>query len=95
MILWVENPQTMIDVMESVDENGARIFPYPYPKASEMKDCWVLVLNDKDDFDDLETAIEDTGDDLIIVGTYNQDGSQFEWLISLTEITQLRSTTTS
>ena len=78
MILWVENPQTMIDVMESVDEDGTRIYPYPYSPIAEMKDAWLLVLNDKDDFDALEQALEAEGD-LIIIGTYNVDGSQYQW----------------
>lgn len=78
LILWVENPDTMTTVMESVDENVARIYPYPYSPISKMKDAWLLILNDKDDFDDLEQALEEEGD-IIIIGTYNMDGSQYQW----------------
>ena len=78
MLLWVEIPQTMIDVMESVDGEGNKIYPYPYSSVSEMKDGWLLILDDKDQFDALEQALEAEGD-IIIVGTYNRDGSQYEW----------------
>lgn len=77
MLLWTEGDFEL--VLLSENENGERIYPYAYEKAHGMQgSCWMLVLDDKDDFDALEVALEAEGG-LIIIGTYNKDGSQYEW----------------
>ena len=47
--------------------------------VSEMENGWLLVINEKDDFDLIETLAESYGD-IHIIGTYNLDGTQYQWV---------------
>jgi hypothetical protein len=44
-----------------------------------MVNGWLILINEKDDFDDIEQAIEELGD-VDIVGSYNMDGTQYTWI---------------
>lgn len=47
--------------------------------AIEMKpNVWIVGLQQPDDFDDLELAMENVND-VLVIGTYNFDGTQYLW----------------
>lgn len=55
-------------------------FGFQLTRVSEMIDnTYLILINDKDDFDAIELAIEEVGD-VDIVGSYNMDGTQFQWI---------------
>jgi hypothetical protein len=71
----------MIQLLISTEANVNTIkeeFNFQCATVSEMENGWLLIINEKDDFDDIEQAIEDEGD-VLIVGSYNMDGSQYTW----------------
>jgi len=76
IIIWSEGD--FESVLLSEDAEGNRIFNNQYSAISEMKDAWLLLLNNKDEWDAIEVALEAVGG-MIIVGTYNVDGSQYIW----------------
>ncbi len=54
-------------------------FYYSISAVTEMKDnVWMIGLQQPDDFDALETAME-VVNDVSVIGTYNEDGTQFLW----------------
>ena len=66
-------------VLEQTDAEGNRLFNYAFAPVAEMQGVHLLILNEKDDFDDVEAALEATGDDLIVIGVYDENGQQIVW----------------
>jgi len=60
-------------------ENNEFNFYMPFTRVMEMQDdVWMIALKVADDWDSLELAMEAV-DDVTVIGTYNQDGSQYLW----------------
>lgn len=54
-------------------------FYYSFTTITEMKDnVWMIGLQTPDDFDALEIAMEQQND-VAVIGTYNEDGTQYLW----------------
>ena len=47
-------------------------------RADDIVNGWCLVLDNPDDFDQIELDLEASGD-VFVIGTYNEDGSQYIW----------------
>ena len=77
ILVWAENG---IEQVMAQEDNGVLLFPYPFATVTEMQgNCYMIVLKDKDDWDDLEQAIEDEGG-MVIIGTYYTDtGEKYKW----------------
>lgn len=73
----------MIQLLINTDVNLTPIqeeFGFQLTRVTEMIDnTYLILINDKDDFDAIELAIEEVGD-VDIVGSYNMDGTQFQWI---------------
>ena len=67
---------TEVNVKEVMNTEG---FNFQCATVSEMVNGWLILINEKDDFDAIEEAIEELGD-VDIVGTYNMDGTHFQWV---------------
>ena len=76
--LLISTEVNIFDIRDSVDVDEKLIFNFQCATVSEMENGWLLLINEKDDFDDIEQAIEDEGD-VLIVGSYNMNGTQYEW----------------
>lgn len=48
------------------------------PISEMVVDTYLVLLNEADDFDALEQEME-VINDVFVVGTYNEDGSQYQW----------------
>ncbi len=60
-------------------ENNTFDFYISMTDVHEMKDnVWMVGLQDADNFDALEIAME-VVNDVTVIGTYNEDGSQYLW----------------
>lgn len=46
--------------------------------VSEVVNGWLILLNEPDEFDELETQLEEQND-VFIIGSYNMDGSQYTY----------------
>lgn len=78
LIIDYEDGDEFKNVLESVDEEGNRLYPYPYFAVGEMKDAWCVIL-EPEQVDDLEDALKLPPLRMILIGTYNEDGSQYIW----------------
>ena len=76
--LLITTEVDMYAIRDSVDGGGALIFDFECAEVSEMEFGWLLILNDKDDYDDIELAIEAI-DDVQVIGSYDEDGTQIVW----------------
>ena len=73
MIQLLISTEVDVNTIKDMEE-----FNFQCATVSEMVNGWLLLINEKDDFDDIEQAIEELGD-VLIVGSYNMDGTQYEW----------------
>jgi len=65
---------TVVDVYTIRDaENG---LTFQASTVTELENGWLLLINEPDDWDDIETAIEAI-DDVQVIGSYNEDGTQY------------------
>jgi len=72
----------IVDVIGFDEEGNEIVIPteqkyrFQCSPITEMVNGWLLLVNEPDDFDDIELAIEGLGD-VQTVGAYNFDGSQY------------------
>ena len=81
MVNLILNTQVDIKALWNAqhEEGTTQLFSHQPTPIQEMVDgSWLLILNDKDEFDAIELAIELQGD-VQIIGTYNMDGTQYRW----------------
>ena len=77
MIQLIINTEVNVKALMELEDNG--LAKFQCATIPEMDNGWLILINEKDDFDAIEQAIEDLGD-VEIVGSYNMDGSQFIWI---------------
>ena len=67
---------TAVDVALIRDDENNGLPTFQCANISEVVDGWLILINEPDDWDYIEEAIEAI-DDVHIVGSYNMDGTQY------------------
>jgi len=80
LLIDYEDGDVFKEVLDSVDEEGNRLYPHSYSKVSEMDDSWMVVCM-PEDVTILEEGLKLPPLRLVIIGTYNEDGSQYIWTL--------------
>ena len=70
---------TEVDMVQMWREQEDGLFPHRPAEVNEMEDgTYLIVIEYKDQYDAIETSIEEQGD-VDVISSHNQDGTLYEW----------------